>query len=156
MKHKHVFTYMGFLMSLGNDGNLYYWDTDTVPGLPHMWRQSKIPDLPDKKAMETESPVAPDKEETKESHSFSEFWDAFAYKNGRAPAMKAWSKLTNAEKSACMVSVPRYVDETYLPKAGKFPTRCMASTYLNQRRWEDEESLAGGTETAADNLETWE
>jgi hypothetical protein len=147
---------MGYLMSLGEDGNLYYLDTDTVPGTPHMWKLSKIPNLPGQKCVDKTKSKVSCKHVSAESHKFHEFWDAFAYKNGKVLAEKAWSKLTDAEKKACMASVPRYVEETYLPKAGKFPTRCMASTYLNQRRWEDEESLSEATDVTADNLETWE
>lgn len=63
---------------------------------------------------------------------FDAFWDAYDHKIDRHRCVKLWDKLTDAERSAVIEHVPRYVASTPDVKYRRHP-----STYLNQRSWEN-------------------
>lgn len=62
---------------------------------------------------------------------FEEFWKAYDYKNGsKKDAEKKWNKLTDEDRKDAMLAVWIYKkkrDPNYV---------CMATTWINQRRWE--------------------
>ena len=64
---------------------------------------------------------------------FDQWWNLYDKKEGREPALKSWNKLTEPEKNKCLSIVEEYVkskpDKQYRP---------MASTYLNQKRFNDQ------------------
>lgn len=64
---------------------------------------------------------------------FNEFWSAYDYTKKKPDAIRAWAKLTAADRTACMAKVPAFVqskpDKQYRP----YP-----ATFLNGRMWEDE------------------
>lgn len=64
-------------------------------------------------------------------------WSLYDYKVGRHNAEKAWKRLSYEDQQLALVAIPRYVDATF--KDGRFPSRAHFSTWLNQRRFEDEE-----------------
>jgi hypothetical protein len=79
------------------------------------------------------------------SPAFLQFWEAYPPRNGtrtgKAPAMKAWKKvkgITEAELlKVCLASLEwQKQDESWVKDNGTFIP--MATTYINQRRWEDE------------------
>lgn len=69
---------------------------------------------------------------------FSFAWDLYDYKVGRHAAEKMWKRLTYEEQQMAIGAIPRYVEATF--KDGRFPSRAHFSTWLNQRRFEDEEA----------------
>lgn len=67
---------------------------------------------------------------------FLEFWSVFPGTDGKRAALKAWKKLTKFEKASAIADVPKRILENWAGKElHKVPN---ASTYLNERRWEDE------------------
>ncbi len=67
---------------------------------------------------------------------FLEFWRVFPGTDGKRAALKAWGKLTSSEKASAIADVPQRLVANWAGKElHKLPN---ASTYLNQRRWEDE------------------
>ncbi|MBK6418500.1 MAG: hypothetical protein IPF79_04815 [Ignavibacteria bacterium] len=63
---------------------------------------------------------------------FEEFWNLYDHKQDRLRCEKLWAKLTEAEKSAIMEHVPRYVASTPDVKYRRHP-----ATYLHNRSWEN-------------------
>lgn len=64
---------------------------------------------------------------------FDTFWDTYNYKVGKQDAEKAWDKLSEEEKEACVKAIPKYVAATPDTQFRKHPT-----TYLNGKHWNDE------------------
>jgi hypothetical protein len=69
--------------------------------------------------------------------SFSDFWDLYDYKKNKATSEKSWTKLTNLEKMRAIEAIPQYL--VFLAKNNH--PQCHASTWLNQKRWEDDNSI---------------
>ena len=69
--------------------------------------------------------------------SFDAFWEAYGYKRNRREAWKVWkssTKMSKKDREAAMAGV-----EAYKADCERFERpMCHASTYLNQRRWEDD------------------
>lgn len=79
------------------------------------------------------------------SPAFLKFWDAYPSRNGvrsgKAQAMKVWKKIKGLTEQelleACLKALEwQKKDEQWVKDKGMFVP--MATTYLNQRRWEDE------------------
>lgn len=70
---------------------------------------------------------------TTSAYSFNSFWLAYDKKVGRADAEKKWNRLSEADKRAAMQSVASYVQSTPDKQYRK-----NASTWINQRCWEDD------------------
>lgn len=68
--------------------------------------------------------------------SFIEVWNLYNKKEGKQQARKAWMKLSNKDKEAVKQKLPDWLSN-YLYLYGK-QYKPMFSTFLNQRRWEDE------------------
>jgi hypothetical protein len=94
--------------------------------------------------------ISKDKENNKNSKNndsidFDLFWDDFRPRVNKAEAKKAWKKLNASDRQAALDGVKRYA------QTGKYK-ECMrtkiwqymphAATWLNQRRWEDEDLRA--------------
>lgn len=63
---------------------------------------------------------------------FDEFWKRYPRKVGKAKAITAFNKLSKTDRAAMMEVLPKYPwsdEERYIPHA---------SSWLNQRRWEDQ------------------
>lgn len=77
---------------------------------------------------------------SKRESQFEEFWDVFAYKNGRAPALKAWMKISGYSDALfvqIIVGAKRDADaRPDLIANGGTPK--MAQGWITDRRWEDE------------------
>lgn len=71
------------------------------------------------------------------SIDFLHVWDLYDYKVGKTKAQKAWEMLDYEDQQLCLEVIPKYVSVTH--KDGTFPSRAHLATYLNQRRFEDEE-----------------
>ncbi len=67
--------------------------------------------------------------------SFDTFWNAYKHKLKRVMAEKAWSKLSDVDKIAAIAGIKHY--DGYLNRKRNVE-KAHASTYLNQRYWEDE------------------
>jgi len=79
----------------------------------------------------------PDTQATKSTQrNFAGFWDRVPNKVAKAQSRKAWDKLTPAQREAAHENVTAWYD--WFRKT--YPTASMPhpSTYLAQRRWEDE------------------
>lgn len=68
------------------------------------------------------------------STSFNSFYDLFNRKVGKKAAIKAWNSLTKTEKKKTIESIPLYNEYLALTEYDK----CHPSTYLNQKRFEDD------------------
>ena len=70
-----------------------------------------------------------------EDLSFERFWNLYAYKVGKIDrCKKLWSALTDAEKSLNLRQIPKY--NNWL--SGKSIDKAYPSTWLSERRWENE------------------
>lgn len=65
--------------------------------------------------------------------AFGQFWNLYDKKIGKMMALVAWKKLSDDDISAVLNVVENYVRST--PEKRYRPH---ASTFLNQRRWEDD------------------
>ncbi len=72
-----------------------------------------------------------------ETTPFDEFWTAYDHKKSKSVSVKAWKKLNDQEKKLALEAVPQYL--AYIRKDNV--TQCHASTWLNQKRWEDDNSV---------------
>lgn len=66
---------------------------------------------------------------------FEEFWELYPKKEAKKPAARVWAKMVFEDRLAAMAGVRRWIasgrwaDPQYIP---------LATSFLNQRRWEDE------------------
>jgi hypothetical protein len=68
--------------------------------------------------------------------SFNAFWDAYAYKVGkRERAMKLWASMSDADKTKCLRSIPRY-NQWLMTKFNM--ERLYPETYLHQARYNND------------------
>jgi len=84
---------------------------------------------------------------------FEEFWRIYPNGNGKREALRAWKKLTSIEKATAAADVPRRLTANWAGKeTDDLPH---ASTYLNQKRWEDDimaNRIAGPARKVAPDL----
>lgn len=67
--------------------------------------------------------------------SFAAFWEAYAHKVGNKPKTeKLWNALSEMDKIAALAAVPRYIRWLSV----RTVEQAMASTWLTQRRWEND------------------
>lgn len=71
-----------------------------------------------------------------EEDSFEHVWNLYNKKEGKQQARKAWMKLSNKDKEAVNQKLSDWLSN-YISRHGK-QYQPMFSTFLNQRRWEDE------------------
>ena len=71
-----------------------------------------------------------------EEDSFEQVWNLYNKKEGKQQARKAWMKLSNKDKEAVKQKLSDWLSN-YISLHGK-QYQPMFSTFLNQRRWEDE------------------
>ena len=67
------------------------------------------------------------------NNEFESFWLVYDKNVGKELSQKVWNSLTQPEKEAIMLSLPRYVERTPDKVYRKNPL-----TYLNGKHWEDE------------------
>jgi hypothetical protein len=68
---------------------------------------------------------------------FSAFWDIYPRRVGKFKAEKIWRKLSESEQQAAIQGVGLW-KQTYQWQVGDGMFIPYGSTFLNQRRWEDE------------------
>ena len=77
--------------------------------------------------------------------SFEQFWKAYPRKQGKAEAEKKWARLSDSDREAALAFLTRnpyaQTEKQFIP---------MGSTFLNQRRWEDELLPAPASDKAED------
>lgn len=71
-----------------------------------------------------------------EEDSFEQVWNLYNKKEGKQQARKAWMKLSNKDKESVKQKLSDWLSN-YISRHGK-QYQPMFSTFLNQRRWEDE------------------
>lgn len=67
------------------------------------------------------------------NNEFEAFWAMYDKNVGKELSQKVWNSLTQSEKEAIMLSLPKYVESTTDKVYRKNPL-----TYLNGKHWEDE------------------
>lgn len=72
--------------------------------------------------------------ENKEKYSFDNFWIKYPVKKSKRDAEAKWNKLSEADKEKIMETLPVFICEKPFDSY-QHPN---PTTYLNQRRWEDE------------------
>lgn len=70
---------------------------------------------------------------------FDEAWDRYAYKTGKKAAQRAWKRLSMADRRAAWTAMPAYLSRTDPAGLGGKTIRAHMSSWINGRRWEDEE-----------------
>lgn len=66
--------------------------------------------------------------------SFCIFWETYGYKRGKRRAFEIWMTMQPEDREAALSAVGAYKAD-----CARFERQmCWASTYLNQRRWEDD------------------
>ena len=98
-------------------------ETDEISCDPNLERAKEIA----KKEMESMK---------SEEDSFDYVWNLYNKKEGKQQARKAWMKLSNKDKEAVKQKLSDWLSN-YISRHGK-QYQPMFSTFLNQRRWEDE------------------
>ena len=98
-------------------------ETDEISCDPNLERAKEIA----KKEMESMK---------SEEDSFEYVWNLYNKKEGKQQARKAWMKLSNKDKEAVKQKLSDWL-LNYISRHGK-QYQPMFSTFLNQRRWEDE------------------
>ena len=98
-------------------------ETDEISFDPNLERAKEIA----KKEMESMK---------SEEDSFEQVWNLYNKKEGKQQARKAWMKLSNKDKEAVKQKLSDWLSN-YISRHGK-QYQPMFSTFLNQRRWEDE------------------
>lgn len=74
--------------------------------------------------------------EVEQDLSFENFWNTYGYKVGNIPrTRKLWNALSDDEKIACFVGIRQY---KYWLSLNSNTDHMFASTFLQQRRWENE------------------
>ena len=95
------------------------------------------------------------KDQQNYSADFISFWDMYPKKVGKGAAYNAWNKIkpTTAEQS-CIIDALKWqtISEQWRRNNGQYIPN--PSTYLNQRRWEDEPLTADLDITNPDNYDT--
>lgn len=90
--------------------------------------------------------------ETEGRAAFDAFWTAWPRKVARSDAEKAWRKVPAADFPAVMSGLARATKcEQWVKDGGQFIPH--AATWLNGRRWEDQDIRAGSS--AASDLDAW-
>lgn len=75
-------------------------------------------------------------EEEPDDLTFERFWEEYAYKIGnKQRAKRLWEGLNDADRTACLGSLKRY---NYYLATHPGIEKAHPTTYLNQRRWENE------------------
>ena len=82
------------------------------------------------------------KKDAANDDGFDGIWAAYGHKVGKASAQKAWRRLKPVEKDLAMAAVGAYVARTDPNGADGKRFRAHLATWLNGRRWEDEEVAA--------------
>lgn len=77
------------------------------------------------------------KKENNIKDSFQSFWDAYGKKNDREKCEVKWSKLTQADREAIMMDIPRYLATISDKQFQKNPL-----TYLTGKCWKDEREVS--------------
>lgn len=72
--------------------------------------------------------------------AFSEFWEKWPHKIGKDNAQKAWGKLSEANRELAISALPSWLP--WWRRQNPDANHIHASTYLNQKRWQDETSPA--------------
>lgn len=82
---------------------------------------------------------------------FTSFWAKYPNKSGKAPAYKKWLNLKKGEIDKIMNTIDAFI--AYKPfESYSHP---MASTYINQRRWEDELPTMKQPSSYPQTVNTW-
>ncbi|MEE8288882.1 MAG: hypothetical protein V3R25_05670 [Nitrosomonadaceae bacterium] len=85
---------------------------------------------------------------------FSEFWDAFGYKDGKKPALQSWKRIPKSEYEAVIAGAKRAAAERpEVIKRGITPK--MAQGWLTDERWKDEAPEATKTRPAPVTPDDW-
>lgn len=74
------------------------------------------------------------------TNQFALAWESYGKKVSRSVAEKAWSRLPESDRTKALKHIPLFVGAT--PEVTFRPN---LSTYLNQRRWEDEQLPVSAT-----------
>jgi len=84
----------------------------------------------------TSTPVVPS--------GFDEFWKVYPKKEGKAKALSAWKRIRKSDHAAVMAGLELWmVSNGWLECGGKYVPH--ASTFLNQKRWEEVPHSITGT-----------
>jgi len=76
-------------------------------------------------------------EEVTPDLSFKKFWDTYAHKQGKkARAERLWKQLSLSERAKAMAYIKKYDNFLFMNKG---IAKAYPETYLNQKRWENEE-----------------
>ena len=106
--------------------------------------------------MHFEKEIEKDSSRIEKDESFSFFWKQYPRKDSKVPAQKAYEKLcTSAElQQAILDALQKFkVCDQWVRESGKFIP--FASTWLNQRRWEDEPPLPAAAVIAKPKFDDW-
>lgn len=72
--------------------------------------------------------------------TFLDAYNLYSYKVGRVQAERAWNRLSDRDKVSAYRAIPAYTKCTMKPSEGaKKVLRAHFATWINGRRWEDED-----------------
>ena len=69
---------------------------------------------------------------------FDEFWARFPKKVGKGAAARIWSRMNAADRAAALDAVKEFAEVWGQCAPDRYAYLCYPTTWLNQRRWEDD------------------
>jgi len=70
--------------------------------------------------------------------SFEDFWKAYPEKKGKGKAYESWKKISSKDKELCLLAIKNQVENFHFRNRSGVDFIPHPTTWLNQRRWEDE------------------
>lgn len=103
-----------------------------IPNQRNIDNISSKQSLSDNKEIENKKRLSNDNQKVDEL--FDKFWNEYDYKKSKKDAIKAWDKLTDAEKEIAIKAIPLYKQDCkHYQRSMQHP-----ATYLNKRTFEDD------------------
>lgn len=105
----------------------------TLDALPKEEKRREEVTTPHKPPTKASTKKAPEYTE-----AFERFWSDYPRREGKGAAFASWKKLSAADHDAILLDAPKRAadHEPWIREGGKFVPH--PTTYLNQRRWEDD------------------
>jgi len=112
---------------IGSSFNFYPIPQGRKPDIPQTGLPESVPSIKEKNNT---------KEEDNKNNGFSSFWENYGKVGNKQQAERAWNRLSGIGKKAASELLEQFRDG--LPAFQERGLNIHASTYLNQKRWEDE------------------
>jgi hypothetical protein len=119
---------------LKDESGTWYYEYDLIDN-PLVIQEEEVVKTPIKNLLiPHDEPIKPVQ---KEPYTFDEFWSDYKMFVGKSKAVKCWGKIKTKDKLIIKTHLKKYIPHT-TDNMGQPCYRKHASSYLNQKAWEDE------------------